>query len=184
LRFLFAGAAAVTELRTERLVLRAARKADRAALFRIYANHDAMRYWDSPPHQSEAETAERLGHLFRPGPRSYFLWEHAGQAIGTGGIHGAGELGFILHPDHWGQGFAREGAEAVIAHHWRISETTRITANADPRNLASVGLLTRLGFQVTGFIRDEISHMGAWTDGVHMALQRPPGAIPAGQRPS
>ncbi|MCV6595337.1 MAG: GNAT family N-acetyltransferase [Silicimonas sp.] len=155
------------------MLLRAARKGERAALFRLYSNRDAMRYWDSPPHQSPEDTQPMFDSLTRPGARQYFVWDLAGEVIGVGGVHSGDELGFLLHPDHWGKGLAFEGARAVIGHFWTVSPSPRLTAEADPCNRASVGLLTRLGFQVTGFRRDALCVAGHWSDSVYMALERP-----------
>lgn len=132
-----------------------------------------MRYWDSPPHRTPADTEALHAKLSLPGERRYFVWELSGTIIGTGGIHISDELGFILHPDHWGQGLAREGAEAAIAHFWATTDAPRITAEADPKNLASVGLLTRLGFHATGFRRDAICVDGHWSDSVYFERPRP-----------
>lgn len=132
-----------------------------------------MRYWDSPPHRTPEDTRAIHGKLSQPGERRYFVWDRDGAIIGAGGIHANRELGFILHPDHWGNGFAREATEAVIGDIWASTGWPRITAKADPRNLASVGLLTRLGFRVTGFARDDVCVAGDWSDSVFMALPRP-----------
>ncbi|NNF91692.1 MAG: GNAT family N-acetyltransferase [Boseongicola sp.] len=163
----------MTELRTDRLTLRAAREGERDALFRIYSNASAMRYWDSPPHRTPDDTDSVFNKLCQTGYRRYFVWENSGEIIGAGGIHTSEELGFILHPDHWGKGLAREGTQAVIEHFWKTSDSSRITAESDPCNLASVGLLTRLGFRVTGFLRDAICVAGHWSDSVYFALPRP-----------
>ncbi len=154
-------------------MLRAARKGERDALFRIYSNTDAMRYWDSPAHETLEDTQAVYDKLRQPGERRYFVWDLNGKIIGAGGIHAGDELGFILHPDYWGKGLAREGAEAAIAHFWANSEAPRVTAEADPCNLASVGLLTRLGFRATGFVRDAMCVAGHWSDSVYFELPRP-----------
>lgn len=133
-----------------------------------------MRYWDSPPHRTPDDTLYIHGKLSQPGPRRYFVWDHGGRIVGAGGIHANRELGFILHPDHWGRGFAKEGAQAVIDHVWDTTDWPCITAQADPGNLASVGLLTRLGFRVTGFVRDAVRVAGEWSDNVVLALPRNP----------
>lgn len=156
-------------------MLRAARKGERDALFRLYSNADAMRYWDSPPHRRPEDTDPVHQRLCRPGDRLYFVWDLDGEIVGAGGIHVGDELGFILHPDHWGKGLAREGAGAAIEHFWKVSDSPRVTAEADPRNLASVGLLTRLGFRTTGFRRDAICVADEWSDSVYFELSRPVG---------
>jgi RimJ/RimL family protein N-acetyltransferase len=165
----------MTEIRTERLLLRAARADERPALFRVFSNRQAMRYWDSPAHQSEEDTTRYHGFMSRKGPRRYFVWDLDGEIIGAGGIHSRAELGFILHPAFWGRGFAREACSAIIDHMWATTKLKRLVAEADPRNLASIGLLTRLGFQVTDYKKKTLFLYEEWCDSVFLALPRPAG---------
>jgi len=132
-----------------------------------------MKHWDSPPHKTPDDTRHIHAQLSQPGERRYFVWDMGGEIIGAGGIHAGDELGFILHPEYWGKGLAREGAEAAMSHFWATTDAPRITAAADPDNLASVGLLTRLGFRVTGFRREAMCVAGYWSDDVYFALARP-----------
>ena len=155
------------------MLLRAAREGERDALFHLYSNPAAMKYWDSPAHRTPEDTQYIYEKLKIPGDRLYFVWDMDGEIIGAGGIHVGDELGFILRPEYWGKGLAREGAEAAMAHFWATTDAPRITAAADPDNLASVGLLTRLGFRVTGFRHDAMCVAGHWSDDVYFALPRP-----------
>ncbi len=132
-----------------------------------------MRYWSNPPHEAVEDTRSSLEKLKSPDLNLYFVFDHEGTVIGLGGIHTGTEIGFILHPDHWGLGFAGEAISAVIDHVWATTDLPQITADADPRNLRSVGLLTRLGFRVTGFARDTFCVGGEWSDSVYFALPRP-----------
>lgn len=43
-------------IHTERLTLRPLAATDAAALFAVYSHPEAMRYGDTPPHQTVAET--------------------------------------------------------------------------------------------------------------------------------
>lgn len=132
-----------------------------------------MAFWGSPRHLTEEDTEPLHTRLSAPGDRLYFVWDRDGQVVGTGGIHQAAEIGYILHPDHWGQGLAKEGCNAIIAHVWAETDFTQITADTDPRNLASVGLLTRLGFQVSGYAHRNFPVGETWTDSVYFTLKRP-----------
>jgi len=55
------------------------------------------------------------------------------------------EIGWRLHPDHWGQGFAFEAARAVVDHAFSHMELPLIIAAIDPRNTQSKKLAERLG---------------------------------------
>ena len=56
------------------------------------------------------------------------------------------ELGYILKRSAQGAGLAAEGATAWIAWAESAPGIDSIIANIDPRNVASVGLATKLGF--------------------------------------
>lgn len=163
----------MTRIVTERLVLRAAQDEDLAPLFAIFSDPRAMRYWSSEPDKTLEDTRQRTKHLLAPGPRLYFVMEHQGVVIGTGGIHEGDEIGFILHPDHWRKGYMQEAVTAIIAHVWANTDLTQITADADPDNAASVGFLKNLGFQVTGHAKNTFCIAGIWSDSVYFTLPRP-----------
>lgn len=55
------------------------------------------------------------------------------------------EIGWRLARDAWGQGYAREAAQACLAWGWAHTERARITAWTVPGNDASWGLMIRLG---------------------------------------
>ncbi len=82
-------------------------------------------------------------------------------------------MGFLLHPDHWGKGLAHEAMTAVIAHLFAAHEVPELTAEADPRNVASLRLLGRLGFVETGRAERTMQWRDEWCDSVYLALQRP-----------
>jgi len=48
-----------------------------------------------------------------------------GELIGTANVavgeHRQGELGFLLHPDHQGHGYATEAVYAILAQEWRAA---------------------------------------------------------------
>jgi len=63
------------------------------------------------------------------------------------------DLGFAFLEQHRGQGYAREAAAAVLADAWGRLKLKRIVAITSPENVASAGLLARLGFQFERCIR-------------------------------
>jgi ribosomal-protein-alanine N-acetyltransferase len=57
------------------------------------------------------------------------------------------DIGFALLPAYWGQGYAREAAEAVLVHAHQDFGLTRIVAITSLDNDPSIALLGKLGFQ-------------------------------------
>jgi len=63
------------------------------------------------------------------------------------------DLGFAFVPEAWGQGFAFEAAEAVMAETGARLRLERVLAVTRPDNRASIRLLKRLGFGLEGTVR-------------------------------
>ena len=82
------------------------------------------------------------------------------------------ELGFSVHPDHHGQGFAREASQEMLRVGFEDVGLHRIFGRCDARNDASAGLLRRLGMrQEAHFVRNE-KVKGEWTDELVFAMLR------------
>jgi ribosomal-protein-alanine N-acetyltransferase len=162
------------ELVTARLTLRRAAPDDLAALHEILSDPAAMRFWSSPPHRDLERTRAWLAGMIADGPplSDDFVIEHAGRVIGKAGCWRLPEIGFILHPRYWGQGFAAEACRAVIAHVFAAYDLEAITADVDPRNEASLRLLSRLGFVETGRATATYEIEGEVSDSVYLALRR------------
>lgn len=158
---------------TDRLTLRPARRDDLDALHAIFTRPEAMRWWSTPVHESLDETRAWLDSMIE-GQHSGLdlLVERDGQVIGKAGFWQAPELGFILHPDHWGQGLAREAVSAVLDRFFLRTDHEAALAEADPDNAPSNGLLRSLGFAQTGFAEQGALVGGQWTPSVDYALSR------------
>ena len=163
-------------LTTDRLTLRRVRPSDLDALHGIFRLPEAMRYWSTPAHADIAETGAWLDRWLSAGPdrgSDDFIIERDGRVIGKAGAWRLPEVGFMLHPDDWGQGYASEAMRAVIAHLLATHQVPRLTAEADPRNTASLNLLARLGFTETHRAEKVFQWGDEWCDSVYFALQRP-----------
>jgi len=164
----------MSEIRTERLLLRRARADDLDAIHRVLSDARAMRYWSTTPHEDIDQTREWLDEMIATpeDARDDFIVEIDGAVIGKAGCWRVPEIGFILHPDWWGQGIAREALAAVIERLFAERGLAEITADVDPRNLRSLALLERLGFRETGRAA-RTWHVGdEWCDSIYLALDR------------
>lgn len=164
----------VAPLRTARLVLRRATWDDLEAVHRLFSDPQVMRYWSRPEHETIEETRHWLGFLVEPAPDSRdFLIEKDGEVIGKAGAWALPEVGFLLHPDHWGRGLAFEAMTAVIAHvEVEFPALPAMTAEVDPRNAASLRLLDRLGFRETHRAERTLLWKDEWCDSVWLARPR------------
>ncbi len=163
------------EIRTERLVLRRPRVDDLDAMFEIMSNPAAMRYWSTLPHADRDVTRPWLDKKIArnaDGGEDYFI-ELDGRVIGEVGAGRLPDFGFMIHPDFWGRGFATEASIAFIAYAFRNTAATELLADVDPRNVASLRVLDRLGFAETGRAERTFLLGDEWCDSVYLALPRP-----------
>ena len=160
---------------TKRLILRRARPSDLEAMHAVLSHQGAMRYWSSLPHHDLEQTREWLGAMIAGDPTTSddYVIEHAGEVIGKAGCFKLPEIGYILHPEWWGRGFAFEAVSAVIPRLFARHPIPALRADVDPRNLASIVLLQRLGFRESGRAA-RTWHIGEeWCDSVYFTLPRP-----------
>ena len=164
----------MTELRTDRLILRRARPGDLAAMHAVLSDEQAMRYWTNGPHTDLAETERWLGSMI-DSPRELsddFVVTLDGEPIGKMGAWRLPEFGFILRSDQWGRGFAAEAMRAFLDHIFRSRGLDYLIADTDPRNENSLRLLATHGFVETGRASGTWNtHIGL-CDSVYLRLDR------------
>ncbi len=162
----------MTTLRTARLLLRRATMDDLPAFWEILSDPRAMRFWSTPPHGDIGITRQWVANMVAMADAGTdFVWELDGRVIGKGGAYAMPEIGFILHPDFWRMGVAREAMNAIIPY--LCKQTDTLTADVDPDNPASIALLTSLGFKETHRAQNTFCINGVWTNSVYFARRRP-----------
>nr|WP_283053740.1 GNAT family N-acetyltransferase [Thetidibacter halocola] len=154
--------------------MRPLREDDAEALHAIFSDPRAMRYWDRPAWDDIAETRRFLAKCIDnpPDQSLEYAVERDGALIGRVAMWKRWEVGYLIHPDHWGQGLATEAMRALIAEiAARFPEAQTLTAEIDPRNIASARLLARLGFAMTGLEERNFLYGGTeWCDTASYAL--------------
>ncbi|SIN87655.1 GNAT family N-acetyltransferase [Vannielia litorea] len=163
-------------LTTARLTLRPAEPGDLPALHAIFSDPQVMRHWSTPPDATLEATAERLEGFMRGeralGPELMIL--HEGRLIGRIGLWRKWEVGYILAASAWGRGFASEALRALCAEAFaRHPDCPAITADIDPRNVASGRVLEKAGFTVTHHEKNTFFINGEWSDSTYFSLPRP-----------
>jgi RimJ/RimL family protein N-acetyltransferase len=147
-------------LSTVRLRLRAwtADDADLARLADLYGRDEVTRWLGGPPTVTPAELVERW-RLVHQLDRRHGCWAidplDGGPPAGTvllkplpNGV-GEVEVGWHLHPDSWGRGYATEAARAVVDRAFDDG-LLEVYAVVRPGNEASVAVCRRLGMQPLG----------------------------------
>jgi RimJ/RimL family protein N-acetyltransferase len=149
-------------LRTERLLLRpwTTSDADIARLTDIYSREEITRWVGGTPSVPPAELVARWAQVSALDER-YGCWaiERADSSVaGTvlfkplpNGV-GEVEVGWHLHPDSWGHGYATEAARAVIDRGFAAG-VPEVYAVVRPGNVASMAVCARLGMHPLGRLR-------------------------------
>jgi RimJ/RimL family protein N-acetyltransferase len=83
--------------------------------------------------------------------------------LGLNGVQAA-KLGYAIHADHWGHGYATDAARTLTTYGFHTLKLHRISAAMDPDNTASITVAKRLGMTYEGRLRDHVHTNGAWRD--------------------
>ena len=84
--------------------------------------------------------------------------------------HRQGEIGWSLHPDAQGHGYATEAAQELLRIAFQDLGLHRIVADADPRNTGSLRIMERLGMRHEALYREAFFLKGEWVDETHYAI--------------
>jgi RimJ/RimL family protein N-acetyltransferase len=152
----------VEELCTDRLRLRAwtTSPADLARLTDLYGREEVQRWIGGTPSVPPAELVERWATVHSLDER-YGCWAiETGDGPPAGTVlfkplpNGVGEVevGWHLHPDSWGHGYATEAARAVIRRGFEAG-VPEVYAVVRPGNAASMAVCSRLGMEPLGRLR-------------------------------
>jgi RimJ/RimL family protein N-acetyltransferase len=175
--------AADRPLSTERMLLRPYVAEDLAGLHAMFRREDVCRYLPWPPMdlgQAQAKLDQRLLQATIGPDRDAIVL--AAVETATGRYLGEfmlrlrspkdrqGEIGWSVHPDFQGRGFATEGAREMLRVGFDELGLHRIYAEADPRNLASLKVMERLGMRREAHLVETWLLKGEWVDEVVCAI--------------
>jgi len=151
--------------RTRRLDVRPWTRSDVAVMFDIYRRAEVARWLGATPKVAESVaamsvTVDRwaaaphgvLGvwAVVLRGPATPVGTVMLGPLPDSSGAPTADvEVGWHLHPDHWGNGYATEAAQGVLERAWG-GGVQRVHAVVRPGNAASVAVAHRLGMTLAG----------------------------------
>ena len=138
----------------------------------ILSDPEAMRFWSTPPHERMEQTEEWIAGMIGADPAlsDDFIVEAEGRVIGKFGAWQLPDLGYLLDPAVWRQGYASEAMRAFLAHRRRAGGRF-LTADTDPRNEASIRLLWRHGFVETGRAERTWLIGGQWYDSIYWRVE-------------
>ena len=195
LRFPFdATALTSAPLRTERLVLRPIEAADAADVYEYQRLPEVIRYLPWPERdrtEGFEHTAKRAAERILAADEDFVVLAATlpgtrstddparNRVIGDFMVrvssvqHARIELGWVLHPDFQGRGYAREAAGAVLDFVFETLGPHRVEAFLDARNAASAALCERLGMRREATLLEEEYNDDEWQDtAVYGVLRR------------
>ena len=170
------------QLQTERLTLRFIDDNDAQALFRLFSDPEALRYWSSTAwlHPAQAsDNIEQTLKAYREGTALRLAMVLPdGELIGTVTLYDFDrrnhrcQLGYMLARPHWGRRYMQEALPALIAHGFSALALHRIEADIHPDNIASERILQGLQFRREGHLRERWFVGGEISDSVIYGLLR------------
>ncbi len=179
LPFTFAG-----PIRTQRLVLRLHTAADVDDVHAYQSDPEVTRYqlYDPRTREEVAEKSATWGDAITLENNDDYLQlaiDLEGRVIGSIYLvlkrteDSMAEIGWALHRDYQGKGYAFEAASATLDLAFRTIGLHRVTAELDPRNLPSIALCERLGMRAEAYFVEDMMFKGDWADtGVYGILDR------------
>ncbi|WP_395646843.1 GNAT family N-acetyltransferase [Terricaulis sp.] len=145
-----------------RIVLRPLLMADAKALFVALSDPEVQRYRKDAPHADVAETRAYIEKSHAAG-LAWAITEDGGEALGRLALRvngRSGEFGIVLRRSAHRRGLALKALTLAEAYASDTLGLTRLTANIDAENAASIGLFERAGFAHDA-PRRRVSHLGA-----------------------
>ncbi len=168
---------------SDRLILRPVTEADLPSLLDINSDAEVVRHLGHAPWQSiedaEAWFAHISKHLSAGSALEFVIVEkQTRKCIGRCGLFeydatdAQASIGYILGRPYWRQGFMREALTSLIGCAFGELGLRRIEARVEAPNIASSGLLRRLGFTREGVLRERWVAEGGANDAEVFGLLR------------
>jgi RimJ/RimL family protein N-acetyltransferase len=157
-----------TELRSERLFLRAPRAGDgtaiNAAVVESFAELNAWMPWAREPQtieDSELFARRAAVDFLSRANLPMLLFLHDGTLVGSSGMHNIDwtvprfEIGYWCRTSLVGRGYVREAVAALTTMAFGRLAAARVEIRMDTRNVRSFRVPERLGFHLEGVLRNE-----------------------------
>lgn len=144
-------------LNTDRLLLRQWKTSDFPIFAALNADQQVMKYFPKPLDQTESDAmAKKCMSLIAT--KGWGFWaielQASGEFIGLTGLHEPKptfpfspciEVGWRLHKDFWGNGYATEAATAALKYAFEVIKTNAVLSFTATANTRSKAVMTRIG---------------------------------------
>lgn len=165
----------IPELITDRLTLRKLLVADAADMYAYASRPETTRYLTWHPHPDRAYTRQYLEYLGgRYAAGMFYDWaviyEPDCRMVGTCGFTSfnyqadSAEVGYVLNPEYWGRGIAREALLRVMEFGFAELKLNRIEARFMQGNERSRHLMESVGMIYEGMHRASLLVKGEYVN--------------------
>lgn len=148
----------IPTLETNRLILRKILPGDFADMYDYSCRPETSRYLLWNPHENLRYTKKYISYLQTAYRNEEFfdfglVDKKSGKMIGTCGFtdfdipNNSAEIGYVLHPDFWGKGLAKEAILRVMAFGFAELRLHRISAKIMTGNAASKKVAEKCGMR-------------------------------------
>lgn len=169
------------EIITDRLRLREISMGDLNSFYSIKSDPDVTFPYAMRPHKDRDQTKKWIYNIFDSYEKEdAVMWaitqKDSSEVLGSVTLwnisadSGCGELGYELHKNAWGKGFAKEAARAATEFGFSRLNLNRIEACPYSDNVSSVKLLENIGYKLEGTLRERVRFNGAYKDQLYFAV--------------
>ena len=146
-------------LETENLILRPFKDEDVDDYFGVLDSPEVRRWLHIPESLDRSDAWQQMawfvGQWELRGTGHWSLEEKkSGQFVGRAGLHRPErhdwpgvEVGWLLHPDYWGRGYATEAGAAAVRYGFDDLQVDKLFSCILPENHRSQAVAKRLGFE-------------------------------------
>lgn len=164
------------ELKSDRLILRELSEKDLDFMYEMERNELVYFYEeDEEPSKEQVHKAysKRINSMKKSKDEYFILLisTHAeGNPVGQVNIQlnweeiREWEIGYALHPDYWGNGYASEAAKLLIENIFKNFNAHKVVAFCNGNNKKSANLLERIGMKRDGVLREGRRWRNEWCD--------------------
>ncbi len=174
-----------TEINTERLLLRCVKRSDAPEILFLRSDETVMKYIKREKTKT-IEEAEGFIDMVSDWLTNneavqwaICLKNEPGKLIGMIGFwrflkeHYRAEVGYTLHPQHWGKGIMKEALIAVIDFGFKNIRLHSIEARINIENTASGIVLEKAGFTREGYFKEDFYFSDKFVDtGVYSLVNK------------
>lgn len=164
------------ELTTSRLLLRQVHLADATEFFFLRSSPQVLKYVPREPAKSLDDAKTFIKSITQSVKKNEAIFwgivlrNNPGTIIGSIGLwqfqreNLRAEIGYVLHPDYWGQGMAKEALQKAMEYAFAKIKLHSVEARIDPENKASAAVLLANGFVKEAYFKEDTCFRGKFLD--------------------